>query len=850
MSMRSTTRTPPSQLLPVCVRGSFLLRLIAAWCWSSTSWRAALLLCTTTTTSLTSGVAGYVQGDVIHIEPDVVRPLTPITDNFHYQQIGLCDSELLTAPEKFQLLIGLNVTSQEVCTQRLNGEEVKALELLIDYEYYVRFLANSMNSTRAAQQHVADDEDHKLISRLHMDHFLGVKLEDLSQFKQFMREHNSDDTQDLPNDFRLGLQDPLKPSHWIYTHKAFVFYFDPDSRKVLDAMVEVNDLQLVSVHTHLTFRHSVFWLPRKAEDFHRASIPPSGMEFEFSVHPSFLFLPLLFTFCLFLIINRGLDDVDLFEEQTFGNEFRHLESHPGLLRWLQKQFLAMGTSDPLLEDPVLRAGVSNQSSAPFLQLVLGVSHLAVVLGAEVVTLFVSFVLLEFFLVRGNYYASGSSDNFNSEQNSTSSELISDQSAFVLSILFAGCVSGALFTEAKLATQKLKNKEKRTNDFFVQQPLSAQLPEHQAGVAGVMPFSREISSKNKSTAGEHKKHLPNNRPQELSAFPEINLVEKNSNDNNAAAAAGGTQGSSPHDLPEDHSLILVDFLLFAVGRCVLQLVTFGLFLNTGAWVGLFAASSVGFALGCGARCGFLVGDCGTSSSKVDGVSTSNKTTNGRTSYSFFSLLSQLFVAPDAAGRHLHNYRRMNNTSNSAARLLSTSPHGGVSTFDGTSSTTSSSTNITPLPAKKQILFAAVHAAVLSGYSVALYEAVLKHELFLVLTVPERTLSEILVTVVIWMGMVALWSSFWTLVSGAVFAHPVKSSPILWQLSGAGLAGAVLTGYFWHPSELDTAAHKLEQFCMYFGYFLIFLPSVCFFVSHLGSRFVLNGVVRPLSLKKWK
>lgn len=65
----------------------------------------------------------------------------------------------------------------------------------------------------------------------------------------------------------MGRKDPSQPSYWVYTHKVFAIYYDPVTRRVLDASMEVSELRHVSAAEKLIFRQSVFWLPRAEADF-------------------------------------------------------------------------------------------------------------------------------------------------------------------------------------------------------------------------------------------------------------------------------------------------------------------------------------------------------------------------------------------------------------------------------------------------------------------------------------------------------------------------------------------------------------------------------------------------------
>eukprot|EP00392_Amoebophrya_sp_AT5.2_P013743 g13872.t1 len=775
--------------------------------------------------------AKSVHGDMVSVHSDFIHPLTPNMDRFRYHQVGLCDAIGAAADDaedghhgqqQEEFLIGLNVTSREVCSMRLSADQVKAMELLIDYDYYARFLTNSSSPHSTPENANAKLSKMPLPraapARLHMDHFLGVRQENLAHYAEFMKMHGSEDAAySIPRQFRFGQMDPSQPSYWIYTHKAFVFYFDPDTREVLDALVEVNDLQLVHQTTDLVFHHSVFWLPRKAADFVHLAVPPSGMEEEFAAHPWYLAAPLVFSFLVFIVVTRASSPE--LEDLYFGDEYEVIAArHSSLLRWAQKQFVTMANRDPLGDDPVFAASASGQST--FWR---DVAQLALCLGCESLVLVVSFVGFE--QLRGDYF--------------------SDGIAFQVALCVAGLAAG--YTWALLCATEESMEKKMGNDFFVAAPFPG------GSSAPFFPDEKKIgfsrggggSTPEKCRGDEHatSNMIPLRDPLKTttaSAWEEATGESKSS-----------TTSENRFFGPwASNAFGLCKFTLF---KCLLNCITYGTFLKYDLVIAMLATNTAGMLVGfCMSCCTKLVlgggGAGGTSALPLLVFQFSGRGGGGRVPGAF----------------HFHDSSPAFHNSSSRAGMNNYYPGGKASSFwehQGTSNGIGKSWRSAWEQGSTIAgwVLAVAHACVVVMYTVDIYQAVLRHELFLALTVPDRKF-EAVVTLLIWAGLLALWSSFCTLVSGAFFKNnPVSSaaaskakmiSTVKWQLCGSGLSGLVLLGYFFKHSAHEPPSVILTHFCTFFGFFVVLFPCCCFFITYCGCRFVLNGVVRPAASKKNK
>ncbi|CAD7950143.1 unnamed protein product [Amoebophrya sp. A25] len=798
------------------------LRLVVKWAMSTMSMMTLLV-----------AASPMMKGDFVTLTSSFVKPLAHNMDTFQYTQVGLCDSKV-----RMDYMLALNVTSKIVCEQRLSDDQVKALELLIEYEYYVRY--QNANYTRQ-----------------HLDFFLGVKLDNMAHFSQFMQQHHSDgDAMAIPRDFRYGGRDPSKPSYWVYTHKVFVFYFDPDTREILDSMIEVSDLRLVSKMSDLSFRHTTYWLPRKSSEFHHAAAPPAGMEAEFDVHPYFLVAPVIFTLAIFLLVARAggmgasgkaagvfadveedgenvLHEVEV-EGMLFGGDsltpkgFPLADAHHvGCMRLIQRKIFQMARRDPLADDPVVKGmqqvvtvkGVpqkpSVSSTASFLRIASEMRTLALLVGIETIVLATAFVSVS--TVGLPWEGKDSLQN-----------------GFLLSVAFSGVISGLFFASSvcgeaivlmKQRTGGLLDKSSSApkgnmrNDFFVMKTTSngALLPSALPGGAGSAttvkklgfakanlgesPFQGGASSKNT--------HLHNFTGEGRFSFPTEEEVRKNFDSDDGWTASSSSLGGLAH--------LTRPCLVFLVFKTLLNLISFGSFLDGNGRFAMVAGNTFGLLLGL------------TVAVKTD-----------------LGALAMMMCLPLTSG------------SDSLSRLGGGVGKNNSSTGATTSSSRpySSSSHLTSTPSLNiaaHVIFGVLHGGGIIGYTLALYNAIGRREVLLALTLgpdsgtARMNLQESVVTLLLWALMVSLYASLLSLASGLFPKGRVSAT--LWHAGGSGFAGCAMLYYFSHAASSEDALSVLAHFWTNFAHFLVLFASVCFCVTYVGSRLILNGVIRPVGgLKK--
>jgi len=380
---------------------------------------------------VTQTVAPIRFDSIVQFYVDKVTPLAISMDEFAYTQVGFCDVQktnhygnvnfrgterlLESGGKHFHFIMGLNMTRAPVCSQQLSKDQTKALELLIDYQYYARyFIGERQTEARNATQPKATEKNPTItgeVSPLELEHFLGVRLDDMSDFLTFMKRHQS--STDVPADFKFGKRKFTEASYWVFTHKVFIIYYDPKTSKILDAVLEVNELQLVSPTTVMQIHHTVYWLPRDEAEFRSKSdnwglgswdqqkagsgiagnsdkidvrnhrhVGPQGLDVDFEVHPTIVVLPLLLSIIVFILVkpNVALEATSAIVE-TYDPESGtyHITTTPtardtnsatglfgdnaapatGLLAALRKLQLfvkSIGRQDMFKNDPVLSAG--------------------------------------------------------------------------------------------------------------------------------------------------------------------------------------------------------------------------------------------------------------------------------------------------------------------------------------------------------------------------------------------------------------------------------------------------------------------------------------------------------------